>query len=128
MANFGGVQHWLNTVATGDTQAVTNLYLPHAVLVATFEKRPLQGHRQILDYMNMFIGGKPGLSGQILEQIVQAPAPGICVVSGIYEFSWPEPYGGSKITKKQKARFTYVFEKTSKGWAIVTHHSSVLPE
>ncbi len=121
---FGGVQHWLNTVGTGDTQAVTNLYLPRAVLVATFENRPLQGRREILQYMNKFIGEKPGLSGRILEQIVQTPTPGICVVSGVYEFAWPEPSGG----QTQKARFTYVFEKTSKGWAILTHHSSVLPE
>ena len=125
---FNGVQHWLDTLSTGNPEAVTNLYLPRAVLVATFEAEPLQGKREILGYMKEFLGGKPGLSGKICSQILQCPAPNVCVVSGVYEFAWPSSYGGTMIEKKQKARFTYVFEKTVNGWGILTHHSSVLPE
>ena len=119
------VVHWLNALCAGDIEGVVNLYTPNAVLVATFENRPLQGHAALRGYFKKFMGGKPGLCGRVLMDIEQKASGGTIVSSGLYEFSWQTPQG----SQSQKARYTFVFVPVAQGvYQILTHHSSLPPE
>jgi len=46
------------------------------------------------------------------------------VASGLYTFSYRKD--GRLV--ELPARYTFVYRKTTDGWAIVRHHSSALPE
>jgi uncharacterized protein (TIGR02246 family) len=112
--------HWMRVVCSGSPDAVLALYTPNAVLVPTYSRRVLQGHRELRAYFQRFLGGKPGLCGRIDSVINQGP-----VVSGIYTFQWT-PQVGVRPQQAQ-ARFTFVYTPTPEGWRISTHHSSGMP-
>lgn len=115
---------WMKTLCQRNIGAITALYAPDAVLVATFAPAPLQGKTQIRNYFQEFIGGKPGLCGTVVSSLVQRPAANVYVVSGLYNFTWLEQ--GEPAS--QKARYTYVWRKSmGNTWQIITHHSSVVP-
>lgn len=107
---------WMQRLCSGDVPSVLCLYAIDAVLLATYEADPLQGHDQISAYLNDFVGQKPGLCGAIESEIVQRLGRGGCVaVSGIYSFRWQS---GAAM-----ARYTFVLT----GGGIATHHSSETP-
>jgi len=113
---------WLNTVCGRDPRAVTNLYAPHGVLVGTVFQRIKQGHREIKSYFDTFLA-KDGLCGNITSDYTEEHG-GIAIHTGTYTFQWTE--NGQRV--EVPARFTFVWKKTPKGWKILNHHSSALPE
>jgi hypothetical protein len=106
---------WMQRVCSRRPSAVLALYRPDAVLVATYERQPLQGYAQLARYFKRFLA-KPGLCGQIQSEIVQALPCGSEVLSGTYLFRWR---GG-----RAAARYTFV---TCPSGRIVAHHSSEMP-
>ena len=112
---------WMQRVCSGSIPYVLSLYTEQAVLVPTYSRAILQGHRQLGAYFHDFMG-KEGLCGTIDGLITQSIGEAQ-VYSGFYTFHWTE----QGVPKKVGARFTYVVVPTANGPRILTHHSSEVP-
>ena len=113
---------WLQTVCSRDPLAVANLYAPDGILVGTVAQRIKQTPAEIKTYFDTFLA-KKGICGNITSTLTQE-YPGLAIDTGTYTFSWTE--NGEVV--QVPARYTFVWRKTAKGWKIVNHHSSALPE
>ena len=113
---------WMETLCTGSVPKMLELYLPNAVLVATYNKDVLQGKPRLAAYFRTFMQ-KKGLCGQI-DGIVPQRLGRSGIFSGLYTFRWRER-GNPKTVQ---ARFTYVVVPTRAGPRILTHHSSEVPD
>jgi len=118
--NFPSI--WMDTICTGDPRQVLNMYLPNAILVATYDPNILRGHQQLLGYFNRFMA-KEGLCGKIQSTYVQ-PIGRFKVFSGLYKFQFTE----DGEIKSVNARYTFVLVPTHAGWKIAEHHSSEVPD
>lgn len=116
------LDNWLRVVATRNPDAVTNLYAYEGILIGTVAKRIKQGHKEIREYFQGFLA-KDGLRGRTDSMLVQHLGPYV-ILSGTYTFQWREGWR----TKRVKARYSFVFALMDRGWVIVNHHSSAIPE
>lgn len=114
-------QRWGNALASGNPKQIASLYDKNAYLYATFTNR-LHGPDQITGYFTNLMK-KKDLQVKFTEEHVRV-FKDAAVNSGLYVFSFDD---NGKIVKVP-ARYTFVFEKEPKGWVIVDHHSSILPE
>ena len=111
------LQTWVENIRSNDANKVADLYHKEGLLLGTFSNIERIGKNLILDYFNNL------LKSQVDVEIItnhEYQSESIATISGLYNF----------ILNSQKieARFSFVFLKTKKGWKILSHHSSVLPE
>ncbi len=126
MNNFPTI--WMDAICTGNPEQVLRLYTPDAVLLATYDKNVLRGHRQLLPYFRRFMS-KPGLCGEIQSTYVQNLGRAK-VISGLYKFQFTKPNGNpiDSVPQTVNARYTFVLVPTRAGWKVAEHHSSEVPK
>ena len=114
---------WTKALASGQGEApIVALYAPDAILLSTFDPKPLDAPAAIAAYFHK-LTQNPNLKATVdSEKIVNFGSGG--ADSGLYTFSYTKD--GKEV--RVPARFTFVWRHTPKGWLIVSHHSSVLPE
>ncbi|MFI6429988.1 SgcJ/EcaC family oxidoreductase [Rhodococcus oryzae] len=113
---------WNETLATGDPEAVADLYAPDAVLLPTVSNAVRTDRAGIVDYFTGFLPTKP--SAVIEQSIVNVLDADNAIDTGVYRFTMNKPEG----TEIVDARYTFVYEKRDGEWLIVNHHSSEMPE
>jgi hypothetical protein len=92
-----------------------------AVLLPTCANGPLIGHNQIKGYFEGFLKDQP--RGEIDTQ--SANISGDCefaFASGLYTFKLNGGTGPHLL-----ARYTFIFQRSTLGWLITQHHSSLEP-
>ena len=112
------LQRWVNTVNTGGAGPIAALYAPDAILLATFEAKPLVTPGDIRGYFSKH----PGLKVRIQSEKIGVLGGG-GVDTGLYTFT--------DAGTDKPARFSFVFRQRTPGttdqWLIISHHSSVVP-
>lgn len=127
----GVIQNWIDTVCRHNPQEIVSLYAPDGVLLGTVAQTMKVGHKEIMDYFNMFVGKKP--CGYITQINVQNFGSDYAVADGTYTFELTNDEGNIDIVP---ARFTFVLRRVvggpntpnRGGWIIASHHSSANPE
>lgn len=112
---------WLKAVSSGGPDAVMTLYADNAVLLPTLSSVICDTPAKRLDYFKHFTANE-NLQGKI-DEIHTRVIGDVAVNSGHYTFTFKK--NGEPVSAA--ARFTYVYKKTSFGWMIVEHHSSLQP-
>ena len=116
------LQRWVEALGSGKGEApIAALYAPEAVLLSTFDPKPLETPAEITAYFQN-LTKNPNLKATVQTEKVHAFADG-GVTSGLYTFSYTKD--GKEV--RVPARFSFVFNRTPTGWLIVSHHSSVEP-
>ena len=113
---------WLDSICSGNIESVLSNYDDDAVLVGTIAQTIKRGKGELRGYFDGFMA-KSNLCGKINSYTIQHSG-NIAIDSGIYTFSWTENGEPQSVV----ARYSFVYEKTPKGWKILSHHSSALPE
>jgi len=114
---------WTRALASGQGEApIAALYAPDAILLSTFDPKPLDRPAAIAAYFHK-LTQNPNLKATIDSEKIVVFGGG-AADSGLYTFSYTKD--GKEV--RVPARFTFVWRRTPKGWLIVSHHSSVLPE
>jgi uncharacterized protein (TIGR02246 family) len=113
---------WNETLATGDPEAVADLYAPDAVLLPTVSNTVRTDRAGIVDYFTGFLPSKP--SAVIEQSVVTVLDADNAIDTGVYRFTMNKPEGMEIVD----ARYTFVYEKRDGEWLIVNHHSSEMPE
>jgi uncharacterized membrane protein YqiK len=117
------LQEWTEALGNGhDETAVTALYDKDATLLATFDPKPLQTPAEIAGYFHK-LTQNPELRATVQSETIDLFGDA-AVASGLYTFSYRKDGHAVELP----ARYTFVYRKTPHGWAIVRHHSSVMPE
>ena len=112
---------WEDTLATRNAQKIADLYDKNAILYATFENM-VDTPEGILQYFQKLVKHKD-LKVVFNNQNVRIFGE-TAIDSGLYTFSYDDD--GEK--ESVPARYTLVYAHTGKGWVIVEHHSSKLPD
>lgn len=116
------LQRWTEALGSGQGELpVVALYSPDAILLATFDPKPLTTPAGIAGYFHE-LTQNPELKAVVQTEKIDLFADG-GVDTGLYTFSYLK--GAEEV--RVPARFTFVFRRTPVGWLIVSHHSSVLP-
>jgi uncharacterized protein (TIGR02246 family) len=114
---------WIEAVNSGQVGTICALYRIDAVLLATFDPKPLATPKERENYFVNFKARK-GLKAAVDECHAQRLGDAAGTASGLYTFSFVE--NGAPQTAR--ARFTFVYERQRDGqWLIAAHHSSVAP-
>jgi uncharacterized protein (TIGR02246 family) len=114
---------WTRALASGQGgKPVAALYARDAILLATFAPEPLTTPAAIAAYFRQ-LTAKPGLAATVDSERIDLFGDG-AADTGLYTFRYRE--GGKEV--RVPARFTFVYRKTARGWLIVSHHSSVVPQ
>ncbi|SEL88814.1 SgcJ/EcaC family oxidoreductase [Rhodococcus maanshanensis] len=113
---------WNQTLATGDPEAVADLYAPDAVLLPTVSNVVRTDRAGIVDYFTSFLPSKP--SAVIEQSVVNVLDAENAIDTGVYRFTLNKPEAPEVVD----ARYTFVYEKRDGKWLIVNHHSSEMPE
>lgn len=114
-------QLWANAVNSHNVQKITALYDRNAFLYATFQNM-INDQQSMYNYFTKLASHR-NLKVHFVEEHVRLYGD-TAINSGLYDFSYDE--NGKHIDVP--ARYTLVYTLTPKGWMIVDHHSSVLPE
>lgn len=114
---------WQTSMATQQANQVASLYATDAVLIATFENKPLTTSQERLAYFQHLIQSLPDIRVQYQQEIVQL-LPGGAVSAGLYTFKGTKSGEQTEIP----ARFTFVYKTTPQGCQLIHHHSSQLPK
>lgn len=112
---------WAAAVNARSPQQITSLYDSQAFLYATFQNM-LDTEHSIYLYFEK-LSKLDNLNVKFLKENIRLYGE-TAINSGIYDFSYNE--NGKRVDVP--ARYTFVYTLTPKGWMIVDHHSSVLPE
>ena len=116
------LQRWVETLGSGKGEApIAALYAPEAILLSTFDPKPLETPAEITAYFQK-LTQNPNLRATVQTEKIQTFADG-GADSGLYTFSYTKD--GKEV--QVPARFSFVFHRTPAGWLIVSHHSSVVP-
>ena len=116
------LQRWVEALGSGKGEApIAALYAPDAMLLSTFDPKPLETPAAIAAYFQQ-LTQNPNLKATVQTEKIQTFADG-GADSGLYTFSYTKD--GKEV--RVPARFTFVFHRTPAGWLIVSHHSSVVP-
>ena len=115
--------HWIRAVGSGQGETpIVALYDPGAILLATFDPQPLTTQGAIAAYFHK-LTQNPHLKATIDREKIVVFGNG-AADTGLYTFSYTKDGKDVRVP----ARFTFVYRRTAKGWLIVSHHSSVLPQ
>jgi len=112
---------WVKAVTGGSPDPVVKLYDDKAVLLATFDPKPLVGHAQLREYFAK-LTALPKLRVETKESIIRIYGD-TAVNSGLYTFIYEKD---GKVVNVP-ARFSFTYRKEGEKWKIVDHHSSVVP-
>lgn len=112
---------WAQAIASGNPDEIVKLYDKQALLYATFENF-LNTPEQLRDYFVQLTKHK-NLQVQFQNSDVRVFGDA-ALNSGLYTFTYEE----NGKTMSVPGRFTFVYYKTPKGWLIIDHHSSIMPE
>jgi len=113
---------WTEALGSGRGEApVAALYSRDAILLSTFDPKPLTTPAEIAGYFRA-LTRNPNLKATIEMETIHLFADA-GVDTGLYTFSYMKD--GEPV--RVPARFSFVFRRTPAGWMIVSHHSSVLP-
>lgn len=115
-------QAWIAALSTGSSDAILKLYAPDAYLLPTLSPQ-LHNTPELRKAYFDKLTKRENLKATVKENHIRMFS-GIAINSGLYDFSFTD----DGDTKTIPARFTFVYHHTPKGWMIVEHHSSVLPE
>lgn len=113
-------QQWAAAIQSRNAEKITSLYDDNAFLFATFENM-LSGRTQILPYFQTLTKHQD-LSVKFDQQNIRLFG-NTSTNSGLYTFSFTD--NGKPV--HVNARYIFVYTLTPKGWMIIEHHSSVLP-
>lgn len=114
-------QSWARAVNTHNVQKIISLYDSHAYFYPTFQNM-ITNRQGVTDYFKK-LATHQNLKVRFIQEHIRLYG-NAAVNSGLYDFSYDE--NGKHINIP--ARYTFVYASTPKGWLIVDHHSSVLPE
>lgn len=109
---------WNQALQTGDPKKVAVLYSDKAILLPTVSNLVRHNHKEIESYFTEFLKKEP--NGKINEANIRIYDQ-IAINSGVYTFTF-------KDYSSVQARFTFVYQRQKKGWLIIEHHSSQMPE
>ena len=116
------MQSWVETLGSGKGEApIAALYAPEAILLSTFDPKPLETPAEIAAYFHK-LTQNPNLKATVQTEKIHTFTDG-GVNSGLYTFSYTKD--GKEV--RVPARFSFVFHRTPAGRLIVSHHSSVVP-
>jgi uncharacterized protein (TIGR02246 family) len=115
---------WQEALATGNPEAVANLYAPEATFLPTLSAEFKREPSGVQDYFKHFLKKTP--SCKIVEEAVQKLGPACYLHSGLYNFE----VGPVDCRQTVEARFSFVWRKNpqEEKWQIVHHHSSLSPQ
>jgi uncharacterized protein (TIGR02246 family) len=113
---------WNAALATGDPEAVADLYAPDAVLLPTLSPQIRTTRAGIVDYFTHFLPSKP--QAVITQEIITVLDRNDAINTGLYTFTLTR----DGVQQQVHARFTFVYQRTDGAWLIVNHHSSLVPE
>ncbi|GAA3850794.1 SgcJ/EcaC family oxidoreductase [Streptomyces sedi] len=119
-------EDWNDALATGDPEAVADLYAGNAVLEPTQSNVIRTDRDGIVDYFEHFLAQQP--VGQINESYVELLGPDAAVDSGAYTFTLTDPETGTVADVAARYSFVYERDEATGEWRIVNHHSSAMPE
>lgn len=116
------LSHWVQVLSTGQLDRLLELYAADSILIPTFNDRL---HLDSDDREQYFLQlmSLDNLRVTVIEQHPRRRSD-IAFNSGIYEFRFMRDGHEQWFL----ARFSFVYEMTEKGWKILEHHSSLLPE
>jgi hypothetical protein len=118
------VGEWVDAINNGNVHTVDALYVPNAVLLATFDPRPRRTPEEREDYFTAF-KMRQKLKASIEECTVAVIGDEGGSASGLYSFNFIDHFNTPQTAR---ARFTFVFARQPEGdLQIVAHHSSVIP-
>jgi uncharacterized protein (TIGR02246 family) len=113
-------QSWNDALASGEAERVAALYAPDAVLLPTLSNRVRRDPEAVLSYFRKFVSRLP--QATISEGQVRVMG-NVATHSGLYRFLF-----GAGPLREARARFTFVYRRDPRGWRIIEHHSSLMPE
>lgn len=116
------VQGWLQDVTSGKPHRMNAHYTEEAIMLPTLRNQIHYTRKQRLRYFEMFLA-LPKISGHLIEQHIHVFGD-FAVSGGIYAFTFER----EGVLRTIPARFSFTYRKTRKGWKILTHHSSQMPE
>src|SRR5207237_7751075 len=102
------VQRWVETLGSGKGEApIAALYAPEAILLSTFDAKPLDTPAEIAAYFHK-LTQTPNLKATVQTEKIQTFADD-GTDSGLYTFSYTKDRNEVRMT----ARFTFVFHRTT---------------
>ena len=113
-----------NKTLQQNPDAVVPTYTPDAVLLPTFENRPLIGSTQIRGYFVHFLEQHP--VGRIDTRAIVRAGCNMGVVAGLYTFTVNE--GTARVDKPARYTYVYTYKQDVGRWLIAHHHSSAQPQ
>lgn len=113
---------WAEAMASRKTENVLAMYDEDAVLIATFEKKPITNQEDRKKYFDGLLK-KENLK-VTYNEIHADIEDDVLTANGLYTFSFTE---AGKVVEAP-ARFTFVFEKDDGVYQIESHHSSLVPQ
>lgn len=115
-------QDWAMALSSGDPQKIVALYDNNAILYATFTDQ-INSRQGLVDYFTKLMQNK-NLKVEFNNQNIRRYSD-TAINSGLYTFS----FDSNGKTVKVPARYSFVYSLVpNKGWLIVDHHSSKLPQ
>jgi uncharacterized protein (TIGR02246 family) len=116
-------QKWAAAIKSHDAERIVDLYDDEAVLLSTFDGKPIIKRQERLKYFES-LTKKKDLDVTLNEAFYEENGD-IAIANGLYTFSYTE--NGKKVDVP--ARFSFVFENEpdEEGWEIESHHSSLVP-
>jgi uncharacterized protein (TIGR02246 family) len=111
---------WNAAVVSGSAERVAALYAADAVLIPTLSNRVRRDPEAITSYFRKFVSRKP--RAMLVEADVRVMGS-VATHSGVYHFLFD-----AGPLREARARFTFVYRRDPRGWRIIEHHSSLMPE
>lgn len=117
------LREWVSAVKSRSVNRVLEQYDERAVMLATFEQKPLLTQNDRRRYFKDLLS-RDKLNLTVDKEYVRVIDHKTAAVSGLYTYS----YLKGKRAIRLPARYTFVFERQPEaGWQIVEHHSSQMP-
>jgi len=120
------LNEWLKAVGGGSPEPVAFLYHPDAVLLATFDPKPLTTPEERKSYFANFTRKKElkAVADTCHIHVFSEDAAG---ASGLYTFRYITE-GGDEMAVNARFTFNFIRDRENDRWLIVSHHSSQAPE
>ena len=112
---------WMDTLCKRNSDHIADLYSGDGVLIGTVAETMATGKSEIEYYFRKFVDKMP--CGTITDSSVIVNGD-IAIVNGNYTISLVEEDGDMT---DNPSRFTFILQRESDGWKILTHHSSFNP-
>lgn len=115
---------WVQAFNARDAQRVAALYAEDAVFWGTVSPTIRTTPARVLEYFEASVARSPYMRISVEEQHVRVLGD-VATNSGIYVSHNPQPDGNEVV---KVSRFTFVYQRRDRGWTIVSHHSSRMPD